>query len=347
MITFEFDGEESSRLDVFLAKCLPDRTRSQIKKFIDDGAVTVNGKPAKAGLRLEAGDRVAVAELQQKPASFGPVAMPLSIIFEDDHLLVVNKPAGIAVHPGAGEQQATLVQGVLAHTQLSSGVSDPAFAGGDDEAGELTEASVRPGVVHRLDKGTTGALVFAKSDRVHFGLAKQFAEKSNFRQYIALLNGAMKSPEIVYESWLRRDPHHRQKFCSVDAAIVAKLLAEGQEPPHARWSKSVFRREAVYGNRFSLASIRLYTGRTHQIRIHARDLNLPVVGDPVYGVADYQCMTIPKPLVDRMSSIGRQMLHAWILGFRHPVTGDDLRFEAPIPADFLEILHGLEKYKTG
>ena len=133
---------------------------------------------------------------------------------------------------------------------------------------------------------------------------------------------------------------------SVSAVELAATKARGEEPSGARWSKSVFRREHVYGNRFTLAAIRLFTGRTHQIRIHAKDLNLPVAGDPLYGVGDYLSPAIPRHITDRIGAVGRQMLHAWILGFTHPVTGKALQFEAPIPSDFLEILHLLEQFKN-
>ena len=337
MIQLEFSGAESVRLDVYLSENLPGKTRSQIKRMIDDERVTVNDKAVKAGYKVAFGDLVSVRDDEARPLTFEPVSMPLEILFEDEFLLVINKPAGISVHPGAGDTGPTLVQGVLAHAKtLSSGTGDE----DDDQSG------FRPGVVHRLDKGTTGALVFAKNDQIHAALAKQFADKTNFRQYLALLNGTMKAAEIDRESWLRRDPRQRQRYMSVPEAEVAEAKALGKDPSGARWAKSLFRREQVYGGRFTLAAIRLFTGRTHQIRIHARDLNLPVAGDPLYGVGDYLSPSIPRHITDRIGAVGRQMLHAWILGFNHPGTGKDVQFEAPIPPDFLEILHLLEKFKS-
>jgi len=336
LIELEYSGEESVRLDVFLAEKLAGKSRSQIKRYVDDEAVTVNGKVAKAGYKLAFGDRIAVRAEPERAVHFEPVPMTLDILFEDGSLLVVNKPAGISVHPGAGDPGPTLVQGVLAHAKkLSVGT-------GDEDDGV---SGFRPGVVHRLDKGTSGALVFAKDDETHAALAKQFADKSNFRQYIALLNGAMKSEEVVYESWLRRDPRHRQRFQSVPVTEVEAAQARGEDPAGSRWSRSVFRREHVYGNRFTLAAVRLFTGRTHQIRIHARDLNLPVAGDPLYGTGDYLATQIPRHITDRIAAMDRQLLHAWILGFTHPVLGKTMQFEAPIPPDFLEILHLLEPFK--
>jgi 23S rRNA pseudouridine1911/1915/1917 synthase len=268
--------------------------------------------------------------------------MQLDILFEDDSLLVINKPAGIAVHPGAGEKGATLVHGLLFHCKkLGRGSSD------DEDDGEVNE---RPGIVHRLDKDTTGVMVVAKSDVAHAHLSKQFHDKTNFRQYVALMNGAFPEGDWVRDSYLHRDPRERTRFASMDVNVYEhKKQREGMDDlPGYRFARTVFKREALYGNVLSLVSLKLFTGRTHQIRLHASDLGCPILGDQTYGKSPV-CLgrSIFNPDLEGMiASIERQMLHAWVLGFTHPVSGKWLQFEAPLPSDFAKLLQRLEPYKT-
>ena len=327
------------RLDRFLAQALPELSRSRIQELIASGGVTVNGKPAKASLSLNGGEQLGVAmdllpsrEMSLEPR---PLDTPLDILFEDDSVVVVNKPAGVTVHPGAGTQgETTLVHALLHHcgSLPQPGPSDDnrGDAASDDENDEVPEAgtgpnqqnlaALRPGIVHRLDRDTSGVMVVAKTAEAHRDLAAQFHDKTNFRQYLVLCSGPMPVESVVRESWLARDPAHRTRFRSWD-----------EEGPGRKYAKTVFRREQAFGGGVTLVSARLYTGRTHQIRVHARDLGMPVTGDASYG----DDSRLPREVQEAAT---RQMLHAWKLGFRHPVTGIQIEFEAPLPVDFKGIL---------
>jgi 23S rRNA pseudouridine1911/1915/1917 synthase len=319
------------RLDRWLATALrgPDGlpvSRSRVQRLIESGDVLVDGKAVPAKHLLAGGETVGVRFGPPPPSRLEPVAMPLSILYEDEHLIVLDKPAGVAMHPGAGDTGPTLVQGLLAHVagggaQLSSG------------------APLRPGIVHRLDKDTTGVVVVAKSDAAHASLAKQFHDKTNLRAYAALLDGSMGASEIVHESYLYRDPRDRLRFASMP---VDEYRARGLTA--GRYARSRFLREKIYGHRLTLARVVLSTGRTHQIRVHAADLRLPIVGDPVYN----RPTQLPKSFdpAARAAALGatRQMLHAQLLGFMHPATGAQLQFTAPYPEDFRHLLELLDPY---
>ena len=327
------------RLDRFLAQALPELSRSRIQELISSGGVTVDAKVVKASQALTGGEQLSVAmgllpsrELSLEPR---PLEAPLDILFEDDSLIVVNKPAGVTVHPGAGTQgETTLVHALLHHCgSLPEPAShrESAESGsdltGDDEAddggagtSQAALAALRPGIVHRLDRDTSGAMVVAKTASAHRDLAAQFHDKTNFRQYLVLCSGPMPVESVVRESWLARDPSHRTRFRSWD-----------EEAPGRKYAKTVFRREEAFAAGVTLVSARLYTGRTHQIRVHARDLGMPVTGDASYG----DDSRLPHEVRELAT---RQMLHAWKLGFRHPVTGERFEFEAPLPADFTKIL---------
>lgn len=326
------------RLDRFLAQALPELSRSRIQELISSGGVSVNGKQAKASLSLTGGEQVTVA-LEQLPSRESgveprPLDVPLEILFEDDSVIVVNKPAGVTVHPGAGTQgETTLVHALLYHCGTLPEATDPGSdedpedavnEGGASPAGagnaQQALAALRPGIVHRLDRDTSGVMVVAKSAEAHRDLAAQFHDKTNFRQYLVLCSGPMPVDVVVRESWLGRDPAHRTRFRSWD-----------EDAPGRKYAKTVFRREESFAGGMTLLSARLYTGRTHQIRVHARDLGMPVTGDASYG--DDSRVTRE---VSELAT--RQMLHAWKLGFRHPVTGAQLEFEAPLPPDFTKIL---------
>jgi 23S rRNA pseudouridine1911/1915/1917 synthase len=288
------------RLDVFVARRLPGLTRSRVRRLIDEGLVSVDGRlPGKAGVKLEAGQRVQVTLPPPEPTKLEPEPIPLRIVYEDGDLLVVDKPAGLPVHPSPGHSRHTLVNAVLAHCPDLSGI------GGEG----------RPGIVHRLDKDTSGLVIVAKHDDAHLSLARQLKERRVEKAYLALVEGRIEPPEGVIEAPIGRHPRHRKRMAVVeggrDARTRYRLLRE------------------VDGR--SLVEVRPETGRTHQIRVHFAAIGHPVVGDPVYG----RRRSAPPGL-------RRQFLHAQRLAFRHPRTGDRLELEAPLAEDLQEALAELE-----
>lgn len=317
------------RLDVALSLSLPALSRTHIHKQISGGLVLVNGVVKPPKFKLQLGQKIEWTDLQPRFSTMVPTPMELEILFEDSDLLVVNKPAGLVVHPGAGTaNQPTLVSGLIFHAAeigLLQGTG-----------GSLT----RPGIVHRLDKDTSGALVVAKKDAIHRALAKQFADKSNRRQYVALLDGHMKTECITRESILTRDLKSRTRFRSIE-------ISGGQElPKDGRYAKSQFTRLEVYGDRLTLVAVTLETGRTHQIRIHARDLKLPVVGDRVYHHSTDALGKFDGKTRALIASVGRQMLHAELLGITHPTTGNYMEFRAPWPDDLNQLIERLRPFRT-
>lgn len=294
------------RLDAFVAACVPALSRSRVKSLIEAGRVTAQGRAQKAAHKLSAGDDVVVDVPPPAPATAEPEELPLRIVFEDAHLLVVDKAAGMVVHPAAGVTHGTLVNAVLFHCRDLQGIG----------------GTLRPGIVHRIDKGTTGLLVVAKSDAAYAGLAPQFKAHSIARRYLALVHGAPTPPSATVETLYGRDPHHRTRFSS-----------------RVKSGRSAITHYAVQENLLgmSLLSLRLQTGRTHQIRVHMADRGHPVIGDPTYGRA-LSGQRFPVALVQAVRALDRQMLHAAELGFAHPISGAALHFTAPLPADFAAIL---------
>ncbi len=317
---------QSQRLDIWLASELPHLSRAKIQKLIRRSKILVDGKNVKANWILKEGQSIHIEIDKEIPsARITPHPMKLDILYEDEDLLVLNKSAGISVHPGAGTQEPTLIEGVfhwLGRTQT--------------EAGE----NIRPGIVHRLDKDTTGVMVYAKNEHAQSHLSKQFANKQNQREYIAILDGLLKQDRIEHESYLYRDPVHRKRFASISAKDFKERF--GQEPKEGtgyRLAKSLFVKKASYQSRLTLASITLRTGRTHQIRVHSKDLMCPVLGDPIYNTPHEWPKSFSMELRKQISSLKRQMLHARILGFIHPLSGKEMVFEAPLPEDFQNILN--------
>ena len=279
------------RLDRFLAQELPHYSRSRLQALIREGHVTLNEKKARPREILRAGDAIRLVEPPPEKIETEPENIPLDILFEDDHLLVINKPAGMVVHPGAGNRSRTLVNALLAHCKTLSGI------GGKE----------RPGIVHRLDKDTSGCLVVAKNDLAHQGLSRQFAERTVEKIYLALVAGTMRKAHGVIEAGIGRHPKHRQR-----------MAVNEERGRSARTDYRVMRsRDGI-----SLIECVLRSGRTHQIRVHLHHLGHPVLGDKVYG----RQRTVEFP---------RQMLHAWKLAFHHPRDGTWRQFEASIPSDFL------------
>lgn len=327
-----------SRLDQWLTSQMNQRghgvSRSYVQELIGSQLVTVNGTLRKSNASLKPGDLVEARLAEPLPTNptLNAARIPLEILFEDDSLLVLNKPQGLTVHPGAGtRQQTTLIEGVLAH--VGRGMLDEFVQEDQPQKGALGPMDfLRPGIVHRLDRDTSGVMVVAKTRQAHQELSQQFRDKTKItRDYIALGYGVLQAP-VVHESWLSRDPHYRVRYCS------KPLMESG-----SRWSQSTFYPLAVFGNRLSLMQVSLKTGRTHQIRIHGRDLGVPLVGDRLYGGRqDFPAGN----LSDLVAALPGQMLHAFRLGFVHPKTGNPLTFMAEYPAPFKQLVASLEAFRT-
>jgi 23S rRNA pseudouridine1911/1915/1917 synthase len=306
--SFEFTvgpAAEGQRLDQFLAGQELPHSRSQIKRRIDEGEVQVNGAAAKAARRLRAGDRVTFSPPPPAPATPQAEAIPLQVLHEDAHLIVVVKPAGLVVHPAAGHAAGTLVNALLHRCRDLQGIG-----------GEL-----RPGIVHRLDRDTSGVMVVAKDEPTLLGLQAQFKRHTLRRAYVALVDGVLAADAGRFETLYGRHPVHRKRFTT---KVTAGRTAV------TNWRVL----ERLAGA--TLVEARLETGRTHQIRVHFREHGHPLVGDRVYG----------RPARDpavraAAAALGRQALHARELGFRHPVTGAELHFETPVPADLQAAIDAL------
>jgi 23S rRNA pseudouridine1911/1915/1917 synthase len=283
-------NEAKLRLDQFLAKQLPEFSRSRLQQLIRDGFVQLNNSTSRPRQIVRGGDKIELTEPPPEKIETLPEPIPLEILFEDNDLIVINKPAGLVVHPGAGHREHTLVNALLNHCPTLSGI------GGKE----------RPGIVHRLDKETSGCLVVAKNDVAHRELSKQFAERKVEKTYLALVAGKLSKTAGVIEENIGRHPVHRQRMSAT--------------APRGRSAKTEYRVVRA-SDRASLIECRLHSGRTHQIRVHLHHLGHPVLGDKVYA---------PR----RARDFQRQMLHAWKLGFRHPRIEEWRSFEAPLPDDF-------------
>ena len=295
-----------ARLDVFLSERLG-VTRSAAKKMIDGGAVSVNGKPAKAAHPVAAGDAVEAGIPDPQVLDLTPQDIPISIVYEDDDVAVIDKPQGLTVHAGSGNLSGTLVNALLFRLKSLSTIN----------------GVVRPGIVHRIDKDTSGLLVVAKNDAAHLSLSAQIAEKTCRREYLALCDGVFKEDAGRVETYIGRSPADRTKM-----AVVPK-----EKGRYAATNFEVVRR--FYASGYTLVRFRLETGRTHQIRVHCKHLGHPIVGDPVYG---------SKKQRFRLNG---QLLHACRLELTHPKTGERMAFEAPLPAYFSDVLEKLEREEQG
>ena len=291
--------KSGERLDIFVARSIPELTRSRASKLIDEGHVTVAGRQtSKASTKLNDGQRVGVTIPPPVPTKIEPEAMPLSIVYEDGDLLVVDKPAGMAVHPSAGHSSHTLVNGILAHCDDLSGIG----------------GVKRPGIVHRLDKDTSGLIIVAKNDAAHLSLARQLKERKVEKMYVALVEGRVTPPEGRIEAPIARDAKHRKRMA---------VVTDGRD---ARTSYRVLRE---VGGR-TLLEVRPQTGRTHQIRVHLASIGHPITGDALYGRRGD-------------APVARQFLHARRLVFLHPRTGERLELEAPLAEDLQQALEALER----
>lgn len=310
------DTARNTRLDVYLAARMPDLSRSHIQRLINQSYVTVDGVTAKAGHKVQPGEKVVVLVPPPAPADIVPEDIPLSVVFEDDQIIVINKPKGMTVHPAPGSRTGTLVNAVIAYTDDLSGI------GGVE----------RPGIVHRLDKDTSGLLVVAKTDAAHASLQSQIQARSAERRYIALVWGATKFNEAVVDAPIGRHPTDRQK----QAVIKDTSRYTAREAvTHLKVTERF--------DGFTLLEAKLDTGRTHQIRVHCSFIGHPVVGDPLYGGTrraippSYNKMQ-QRSLASLIEGLQGQALHAFSLSFDHPITGERLSFEAPLPTDIDALL---------
>ena len=289
------------RLDVCLTECMPELTRSQIQRLIAEGHVTVNGRiPSKAGYRLTSGETVQVSIPAPTADTVVAQDIPLDILFEDEQLVVINKRRGMVVHPAAGNQQGTLVNALLAHCSDLSGIN----------------GVIRPGIVHRLDKETSGAMLVAKTDLAHVSLAEQIRSHSAGRIYLAVVYGNLVADAGKIEGAIGRHPKDRKKM-----AVVRQL-----GKPAVTHFQVVERL-----GRYTVVSCRLETGRTHQIRVHMASIGHPLVGDPKYGPAKTE------------PGIKGQALHSSEIHFTHPRTGETMTFSAPLPQDMKDLIERLRK----
>jgi 23S rRNA pseudouridine1911/1915/1917 synthase len=298
------------RLDAYLASQISGWSRARLQRLIEDEDVLVNGQPVKAAYKLRAKDEIEVELTPAPTAEFTAENIPLNIVYEDDSLVMIDKPAGLVVHPGAGVSSGTLANGLAFH-----------FSHLPTQAGKF-----RPGIVHRLDRGTSGLLVVAKTEAAHEHLAEQFRTRTVFKSYIALVHGSVKRDTDRIDQPITRDPRNRRR------------MAVGRK---GRTALSLYRVSKRY-ERFTLLQVELKTGRTHQIRVHLAWLKHPIVGDETYGGGRDKTVLDPR-LRAQIRKLNRQFLHAERLGFIHPKTQTPMQFSAHLPSELAALLAYLEE----
>lgn len=293
------DEEQGTRLDVLLTQHFPELSRSHLQKLIADKMVLVNDKTVKANYKAQTEDTISITFPEAKEIEIIPEEIPLDILYEDTDIIVVNKPRGMVVHPAAGNYQGTLVNALLDHCRDLSGIN----------------GEIRPGIVHRLDKDTSGVMVAAKNDHAHLSLAEQIKERTASRKYLAIVHGNIAEEQGIINAPIGRHPSDRKKM-----AVTFS---------NSKQAITRFRVVERFIN-FTLVECKLQTGRTHQIRVHMQYIGHPVVGDPKYG-----------PEKKRFNIQG-QALHSAELSLKHPTTNQDMLFSAPLPPDMADILTELQ-----
>ncbi len=284
------------RLDKYLTQLLPQFSRAYFQRLIEQGYILVNGRKARASQKLAKSDRIAV-ELPPSPGHPLPELIPLAVIHEDEDIMVIDKPAGLTVHPAPGHPSHTLVNAILA---LCPGLT-------------MNNDLMRPGIVHRLDKDTSGLIVVAKNDSAREYLAEQFKSRTVTKRYLVLVKGRLSPEQGIIEAPIGRDPHHRRRMAVVESGKQAVTQYQVQR----------------YLDSYTLVEVSPLTGRTHQIRIHLSAIGYPVVGDPTYGI--------------KLAHLDRQFVHAYRLGFRLPSTNQYQEFTSPLPADLEQALDHLAR----
>ena len=303
LIEIKYKFELPMRLDRWLVSQRPEQSRTSIQNFINSGLILINYKPAKAKTPLKQGDSVQIWLTPPEPLPYlKPEKMHLDILFEDKHIIVINKSSGITVHPAPGHKSGTLVNGLLAHCKNLPGIN----------------GKLRPGIVHRLDKDTSGCIVVAKSQEALVNLQLQIKNKIASRNYLAVIHGAPKQNEGTILGNIGRHPNDRKKY-----AVVEENLG--------RYACTHWKLIEKIGN-YSLMSFKLDTGRTHQIRVHCSYIKHPILGDPLYG----RCKKLP-------CNLSGQALHANRLGLIHPIKGNEMIFEADLPSEFQKLLKTIKK----
>jgi len=309
-----------TRLDLFLAATCSDLSRSRIQKLIDEGAVRVAGAAARRSRVVKAGDEVSIEVPEPRRAALEAEDIPLAVLYEDEHLLAIDKPPGLVVHPAPGHASGTLVNALLHHVRDLGGVG-----------GEL-----RPGIVHRLDRDTSGVLLVAKTDRAHQLLSRQMRQRTLRKEYLALVAGVPRVRKGEVALAIGRDPRDRKR-------MKAFRASGDQVPAGSRAARTLYEIEREwFPLGLTLLRCRLVTGRTHQIRVHLAAAGLPVVGDPVYGRPRYERVK-DAALKKTLQDFPRQALHAERIAFRHPATHDPLEIVAPVPQDLRNLIASLDR----
>ena len=308
-----------TRLDLFLAATCSDLSRSRIQKLIDEGAVRVAGAPARRSRVVKAGDEVSIEVPEPRRAALEAEDIPLAVLYEDEHLLAIDKPPGLVVHPAPGHASGTLVNALLHHVRDLAGVG-----------GEL-----RPGIVHRLDRDTSGVLLVAKTDRAHQLLSRQMRQRTLRKEYLALVAGVPRVRKGEVALAIGRDPRDRKR--------MKAFRASGDEvPAGSRAARTLYEIEREwFPLGLTLLRCRLVTGRTHQIRVHLAASGLPIVGDPVYGRPSYTRVR-NGALKAALAAFPRQALHAERVAFRHPATQELIEIVAPLPDDLSGLLAAVD-----
>lgn len=316
-------GQTPIRIDKYLAQRLTHLSRSRLQLAIETGLITVDGGTTRPSQKVRPGQIIQVRLPYPPPLDLTPEPIPLEIVYEDEYLIVVNKPAGMSCHPGAGVYSGTLLNALLYHLQ-----------GQPLPASETNLA--RPGLVHRIDKDTTGLLVIAKEERTYYGLAKQFFDHTARRRYWALVWGSPSQDKGTITAHIGRDPYQRKKY---------RAFPDASQGKHAITHWRIV-------ERFSIASwieCQLETGRTHQIRVHLSHIGHPLVGDKTYGGDRPRIPLLSSHIAQRshqlLSYMPRQALHAYLLGFCHPITGEEIDFTAPMPDDFAKAVDYLRNLR--